>query len=144
MSILDITSDNFNISVGDVSKEIEINSYASYEGKEDVYWTEAGKYQNRAKHVQVIMTNRLIKALNKLVPGWPTGRQVRDVVEEVLGKKVTCKKQKYTGRDLKNTVSYHLGERGDIGNSYGYGTIYREEYKGVKAEVRFIRIDIKY
>lgn len=144
MGVLDITVDNFNIAVGDVSKGIEVNAYASYEGKDEIPWFESSKHQDHARHIQVIMTNRLTKALARLVPGWPTGRQVRDVVEEVLGKKVTCKKQKYTGRDLKNTVSYHLGERGDIGNSYGYGTIYRDEYKGTKAEVRFTRIDIKY
>ena len=146
MSILDITSDNFNISVGDVSKEIEIQAYVSYEGKDDIPWTECGKHQRYANHVRVIMANRLTKALKNLIPGWPTGRQVRDVVEEVLGKKVTCKKQKYTGRDLKNVVSYHFGERGEKCPSYQrtYGTIYREEYKGTKAEVRFTRIDIKY
>lgn len=144
MSILDITSDNFNIAVGDVAKEIKITAYTSYAGKDDIPWTECGKHQGHANHVQVIMANRITKALKKLVPGWPTGRQVRNIVEEVLGQKVTCKKQKYTGRDLKNTVSYHLGERGDVGNSYGYGTTYRKEYKGTNAEVRFIRIDIKY
>ena len=111
MSILDITSDNFNIAVGDVAKEIKITAYASYAGKDDIPWTECGKHQRHANHVQVIVTNRI---------------------------------QKYTGRDLKNTVSYHLGERGDVGNSYGYGTTYREEYKGTKAEVRFIRIDVTY
>ena len=146
MSILDITSDNFNISVGDVSKEIEIQAYTTYEGKDNISWMESRNHQNNARHVQVIMTNRITKALNKLVPGWPTSRQVRDVVEEVLGKKVTCKIQKYTGRNLKNTVSYHLGERGEKGPSYQrtHGTIYRGEYKGTKAEVRFTRIDIKY
>ena len=144
MSILDITSNNFNIAVGDVSKEIEINSYVSYGGKEDIHWTESSKHHKHAVHVQKIITNRLTKALKKVVPGWPTGRQVRDVVEEVLGKKVTCKIQKYTGRDLKNMVSYNLGERKGVTDTYSYGTIYREEYKGTKAEIRFTRIDIKY
>ena len=148
MSILDITSDNFNISVGDVSKEIEIQAHASYNNGDRglMNWGEQGKHQRHANHIQVIMTNRLKKALERLVPGWPTGRQVRDVVEEVFGKKVTCRIQKFTGRDLKNTVSYHLGERGEKGPSYQrtYGTIYEEEYKGTKAEVRFTRIDIKY
>ena len=143
MSILDITSDNFNISVGDVSKEIEIQAYASYNNGNRglMAWGEQERHQRHANHIQVIMTNRLRKALERLVPGWPTGRQVRDVVEEVFGKKVTCRIQKFTGRDLKNMVSYHLGERGD---QHTYGAIYEEDYKKTKAEVRFTRIDIKY
>lgn len=142
MSILDITSENFNIQVKDVAKKIEVNAYHSYNGdRRRMPVGSQTKHNKNALHVMTIVSNRLERAVGKIIPHKPTSRQVRDVVEKVLGKKVSCRIQKYTGKDLKNMVSYHIDERG---GQVGRGAIYIDNYKGTEASIRFYEINIRY
>lgn len=142
MSILNITSENFNIQVKDVAKKIEVNAYHSYNGDRGrMPFGSQAKHNKNALHVMTIVSNRLERAVGKIIPFKPTGRQVRDVVEEVLDKKVSCRIRRYTGKDLKNTVSYLIDERG---GRVGHGATYIDNYKGTETSIRFYRIDIIY
>lgn len=141
MGVLNITAENFNITVGDYARTIHVEAYTSFVGSDRLWGDERPRKFNHADHVRKIITNRIVKAVKQLVPYQPTGLQVRSVVEEILGKRITCKKQKFVGAKLKNTITYHFGERGEKDS---YGTKYYETYKDTEAEIKFSRIEITY
>lgn len=141
MGLLDITVDNFDITVGGNAKKIDVVAYTSFAGADRLWGDQRQKLFNNADHVRKIITNRIVKAIKLLVPYEPTGLQVRKVVEEIMGKQITCRKQKFTGREHKNTVAYHFGERGE---ERGFGATYFETYKDTDAEIYFNRIEIIY
>lgn len=143
MGILNINAENFNIQVKDVAKEVEVNTYHGYDESYKMDWLNHEKYNSAASHVNKILSNRIARAVGKIIPGYPTGKQVREVLEEVLGVRVSVHKHKYVGESLKNMVTYDVAERGKVGMDR-HGIEIRDKYKEIECWVRIYHINIIY
>lgn len=144
MGILDITTENYEVTVKDVAKEMEVSSSSTYLGNRIAMTPgeQMGHHKN-ARHVEKIIANQLIRNIGRISPCYPTGKQVREVVESILNMKVSCHMLKYTGYELRNTVRYDLAERGQVGINRS-GIVYKDSYKGTQVEVRIHSINITY
>lgn len=144
MSILNITPDNFNIRLSDVAKKIEVGTFHSFEGdRSRMSPGEHREHNSNAVQVDENLSEMIISAVGKINAGYPTGKQVREVLESILGIKVSCHVHKYICKEIKDTVSYDIAERGKVGADR-CGVIYKERYCGTHAAITIYSIDITY